>query len=160
MTPEFFVLLVVVGAARPLGRFFGWIMDGGAAWWPLASQEAIKKLGTNGGGFFNANSAHPYENPNALSNFLEMVAVLPIPAALVYTFGLAVGDTRQGWALLAAMVLVFAVAVTGLAAAEQQGNPAIAALGVNQNTTCCSPAAIWRASKPASASPPRRCSTR
>ncbi|NNM64469.1 MAG: potassium-transporting ATPase subunit KdpA [Burkholderiales bacterium] len=99
---------------------------------PVASQEAIKQLGTNGGGFFNANSAHPYENPNALSDFLEMVAVLLIPAALVYTFGLAVGDTRQGWALLAAMVLVFAVAVTGLAAAEQQGNPAIAALGVNQ----------------------------
>ncbi len=99
---------------------------------PVASQEAIKQLGTNGGGFFNANSAHPYENPNALSDFLEMVAVLLIPAALVCTFGLAVGDTRQGWALLAAMVLVFAVAVTGLAAAEQQGNPAIAALGVNQ----------------------------
>ncbi|OZB62502.1 MAG: potassium-transporting ATPase subunit KdpA [Thiomonas sp. 13-66-29] len=99
---------------------------------PVASQEAIKELGTNGGGFFNANSAHPYENPNALSNFLEMTAVLLIPAALVYTFGLAVGDTRQGWALLAAMVLVFAAAVSGLAAAEQQGNPAIAALGVNQ----------------------------
>ena len=99
---------------------------------PVASQEAIKELGTNGGGFFSANSAHPYENPNALSNLLEMIAVLLIPAALVYTFGLAVGDTRQGWALLAAMTLVFAVAVTGLAAAEQQGNPTIAALGVDQ----------------------------
>ena len=102
---------------------------------PVASQEAIKELGTNGGGFFNANSAHPYENPNALTNFLEMLAVLLIPAALVYTFGFAIGDTRQGWALLAAMVLVFAVAVTLLAAAEHQGNPAIGALGVDQAHT-------------------------
>ena len=102
---------------------------------PVASQEAIKELGTNGGGFFNANSAHPYENPNALTNFLEMLAVLLIPAALVYTFGYAVGDTRQGWALLAAMALVFAVAVTLLAAAEHQGNPAIGALGVDQAHT-------------------------
>ncbi len=99
---------------------------------PVASQEAIKELGTNGGGFFNANSAHPYENPNALTNFLEMLAVLLIPAALVYTFGVAVGDTRQGWALLGAMVLIFVVAVTALALAEYQGNPAIGALGVDQ----------------------------
>ena len=102
---------------------------------PVASQEAIKELGTNGGGFFNANSAHPYENPNALTNFLEMLAVLLIPAALVYTFGYAVGDTRQGWALLAAMVLVFAVAVIFLAAAEHHGNPAMNALGVDQAHT-------------------------
>ena len=70
---------------------------------PVASQVAIKQLGTNGGGFFNANSAHPFENPTPLSNFLEVLAILLIPAALCYTFGRMVGDTRQGWAILAAM---------------------------------------------------------
>ena len=74
---------------------------------PAASQIAIKQLGTNGGGFFNANSAHPFENPTPLSNFLEMLAILLIPAALCYTFGQMVGDTRQGWAILAAMVVIF-----------------------------------------------------
>ena len=74
---------------------------------PAASQIAIKQLGTNGGGFFNVNSAHPFENPTPLSNFLEMLAILLIPAALCYTFGKMVGDTRQGWALLAAMTIVF-----------------------------------------------------
>ena len=70
-----------------------------------ASQVAIKQLGTNGGGFFNVNSAHPLENPTPLSNFLEMLSILLIPAALCYTFGVMVGDTRQGWAMLAAMTL-------------------------------------------------------
>jgi K+-transporting ATPase ATPase A chain len=74
---------------------------------PAASQIAIKQLGTNGGGFFNANSAHPFENPTPLSNFLEVLAILLIPAALCYTFGRMVGDTRQGWAILAAMTIVF-----------------------------------------------------
>ena len=74
---------------------------------PMASQESIKELGTNGGGFLNANSAHPYENPTALSNFLEMLAMLLIPAGLTYTFGRMVGDTRQGWAVLAAMAMLF-----------------------------------------------------
>jgi len=73
---------------------------------PAASQVAIKQLGTNGGGFFNANSAHPFENPTPLSNFLEMLSILLIPAALVYAYGKLVGDTRQGWALLAAMTLI------------------------------------------------------
>ena len=76
---------------------------------PAASQIAIKQLGTNGGGFFNVNSAHPFENPTPLSNFLEMLAILLIPAALCYTFGKMVGDTRQGWAILAAMTLIFVV---------------------------------------------------
>ena len=99
---------------------------------PLASQESIKELGTNGGGFFNANSAHPYENPTALSNLLEMVAILIIPAALTYTFGRMVGDTRQGWAVLAAMVLLF-VSLLGVSAYnEQRGNPLLAGLGVDQ----------------------------
>ena len=88
---------------------------------PAASQVAIKQLGTNGGGFFNANSAHPLENPTALSNFLEMLAMLLIPAALCYTFGVMVRDTRQGWALLAAMTLMFAVLLTVCVSAEQQG---------------------------------------
>src|SRR5437879_10097307 len=73
---------------------------------PMASQEAIKELGTNGGGFLNANSAHPYENPTPLSNFLEMLALVIIPASLTYTFGRMVGDTRQGWAVLAAMIIL------------------------------------------------------
>jgi len=78
---------------------------------PVASQEAIKMIGTNGGGFFNANSAHPYENPNALTNFLQMLAIFLIPAALCFAFGRAVGDIRQGWAVLAAMTVLFVLAV-------------------------------------------------
>jgi len=99
---------------------------------PMASQEAIKELGTNGGGFLNANSAHPYENPTALSNFIEMLAILLIPTALTYTFGRMVGDTRQGWAVFAAMTVLFlALAVTAVKS-EQAGNPLFAKLGVDQ----------------------------
>jgi K+-transporting ATPase ATPase A chain len=102
---------------------------------PVASQEAIKELGTNGGGFMNANSAHPYENPNAITNFLEMFAILLIPAGLTYTFGRSVGDVRQGWAVLAAM-LILLVPLVGLAAySEQAGNPLIAHLGVDQSAS-------------------------
>jgi K+-transporting ATPase ATPase A chain len=99
---------------------------------PVASQESIKELGTNGGGFFNANSAHPYENPSALTNLLEMLAILAIPAGLTYTFGRMVGDTRQGWAVLAAMALLFVALLCVTLHSEQQGNPAIAGLGVDQ----------------------------
>lgn len=99
---------------------------------PVASQLAIKMLGTNGGGFFNANSAHPFENPGALSNFIQMLAMLAIPTALCGVFGRQVGDARQGVALLAAMVLIFVAAVLATTAFEQQGNPALAALGVDQ----------------------------
>jgi K+-transporting ATPase ATPase A chain len=102
---------------------------------PAASQIAIKQLGTNGGGFFNVNSAHPFENPTPLSNFLEMLAILLIPAALCYTFGVMVGDTRQGWTILAAMTLVFIVLIFVTVPAEQSGNPALTALGVDQSTT-------------------------
>jgi potassium-transporting ATPase potassium-binding subunit len=99
---------------------------------PMASQESIKELGTNGGGFVNANSAHPYENPTALSNFLEMFAILLIPMALTYTFGRLAGDTRQGWAVFAAM-LILLLPLVGLAVhSEQQGNPLIAKLGVDE----------------------------
>jgi K+-transporting ATPase ATPase A chain len=99
---------------------------------PAASQIAIKELGTNGGGFFNVNSSHPFENPTPLSNFLEMLSILLIPAALCYTFGKMIGDTRQGWAILVAMTVIF-VAMLGIAVwAEQTGNPAISSLGVDQ----------------------------
>jgi K+-transporting ATPase ATPase A chain len=99
---------------------------------PAASQIAIKQLGTNGGGFFNANSAHPFENPTPLSNFLEVLAILLIPAALCYTFGRMVGDTRQGWTILAAMTAVFVVLLALCVGAEQAGNPMLTALGVDQ----------------------------
>ena len=102
---------------------------------PAASQIAIKQLGTNGGGFFNVNSAHPFENPTPLSNFLEVLAILLIPGALCYTFGRMVGDTRQGWALLAAMTLVFVVLLAVCAGAEQAGNPSLAKLGVDQTVS-------------------------
>ena len=102
---------------------------------PVASQEAIKMIGTNGGGFFNANSAHPYENPNALTNLLQMLAIFLVPAALCFAFGRAVGDTRQGWAVLAAMTLMFVIAVMAIMPAEQAGNPQLAALGVDQITS-------------------------
>ncbi len=100
------------------------------AFGPAASQIAIKQLGTNGGGFFNANSAHPLENPTPLSNFAEVLAILLIPAALCYTFGVMVGDIRQGWALLAVMLLLFTALLGLTLAVEQAGNPALTALGV------------------------------
>lgn len=96
---------------------------------PAASQVAIKQLGTNGGGFFNANSAHPLENPTPLSNFLQMLAILLIPAALPYTFGRMVGDTRQGWAILAAMGTIFVTLLVVPIWAELGGNPLLTALG-------------------------------
>ena len=98
---------------------------------PVASQEAIKMLGTNGGGFFNANSAHPYENPTPLSNFAQMLAMLLIPVALCFAFGRVVGDVRQGWAVLAAMMVLFVAAVAVIVPAEQAGNPLLAPLGVD-----------------------------
>jgi K+-transporting ATPase ATPase A chain len=97
---------------------------------PVASQEAIKELGTNGGGFFNANSAHPYENPTPLSNFLEILLILSIPAALTNTFGRMVGKTRQGWAIYTAMMFLLVMAVGALYWAEYSGNPLLQKLGV------------------------------
>ncbi|MGE0861154.1 MAG: potassium-transporting ATPase subunit KdpA [Gammaproteobacteria bacterium] len=98
---------------------------------PVASQEAIKMLGTNGGGFFNANSSHPFENPTPLSNFVQMLSIFLIPAALCLTFGRMVGDERQGWAVLAAMTLIFVAMAVAAISFEQQGNPRLAALGVD-----------------------------
>jgi len=105
------------------------------AFGPAASQIAIKQLGTNGGGFFNANSAHPFENPTPLSNFLELLSVLVIPAALCYTFGYMVRDKRQGWALLAAMLIIFIPCLLICVHAEQAGNPLLAKLGVEQTAS-------------------------
>ena len=102
---------------------------------PVASQEAIKMLGTNGGGFFNANSAHPYENPTPLSNFVQMLAIFLIPAALCFAFGRLVGDQRQGVALLAAMSLIFVAATLVVMGAEQAAHPHLAALGVDQGAS-------------------------
>jgi potassium-transporting ATPase potassium-binding subunit len=102
---------------------------------PAASQIAIKQLGTNGGGFFNANSAHPFENPTPLSNFLELLAILLIPAALCYTFGRMVDDTRQGWAILTAMTLLFVLLLGVGMWAEQNGNPLLTPLGIDQAVT-------------------------
>ncbi len=102
---------------------------------PAASQIAIKQLGTNGGGFFNVNSAHPLENPTPLSNFLEMLSILLIPSALCYTFGMMVGDTRQGWAILAAMTLILVALIFVEVPLEQIGNPALASLSVDQSAT-------------------------
>ncbi|HEV7357256.1 MAG TPA: potassium-transporting ATPase subunit KdpA [Steroidobacteraceae bacterium] len=99
---------------------------------PVASQEAIKELGTNGGGFYNANSAHPYENPSPVTNLLEIFAILLIPFALTYTFGKMVGDTRQGWVLLAAMLILFVPLVIMAFHSEQFGNPLIAKQGIDQ----------------------------
>ncbi len=102
---------------------------------PVASQEIIKEFGTNGGGFFNANSAHPYENPTPLSNLLEMLAIFAIGAGLTYTFGLMAGDTRQGWALFGAMAILFLLGAGVAIWSEQRGNPNLAALGVNQTAS-------------------------
>ena len=102
---------------------------------PVASQEAIKMLGTNGGGFFNANSAHPYENPTALANFFQMLAIFLIPAGLVFAFGRVVGDSRQGWAVLAAMTVIFVMAVVAITPAEQAGNPLLLPLGMDQTAS-------------------------
>ncbi len=106
---------------------------------PAASQIAIKQLGTNGGGFFNVNSAHPLENPTPLSNLLQLLAILLIPAALCYTFGEMVGDRRQGWALLAAMLVIFVPLLTITTNSEQSGNPILAQLGADQSVSDSQP---------------------
>ncbi|MBP6180128.1 MAG: potassium-transporting ATPase subunit KdpA [Anaerolineales bacterium] len=106
---------------------------------PAASQVAIKQLGTNGGGFFNANSAHPLENPTPFSNFLEMLSILLIPAALCYTYGKMVGDTRQGWALLAVMTMVLVALLSVAIWVEQGGNPMFARLGIDQTQSATNP---------------------
>jgi len=102
---------------------------------PVASQEIIKELGTNGGGFFNANSAHPYENPDALTNLIEMLAVIVIPAGMFYMFGKMVGDTRQGWVLWIASAILLVIGMAVLISAEQSGNPLFNQFGIDQHAS-------------------------
>ncbi len=106
---------------------------------PVASQESIKELGTNGGGFYNANSAHPYENPTPLTNLLEMLAIILIPFALTYTFGKMVGDRRQGWAILSAMLILLVSLILVAYYSEQHGNPLIAKQGIDQVASTLQP---------------------
>jgi K+-transporting ATPase ATPase A chain len=106
---------------------------------PAASQVAIKQIGTNGGGFFNTNSAHPLENPTPISNFLELLAILLLPASLCYTFGKMVGDTRQGRSILAAMLLIFIPLLIWCLGHEQAGNPALSGLGIDQTAGTMQP---------------------
>jgi K+-transporting ATPase ATPase A chain len=109
---------------------------------PVASQLAIKMLGTNGGGFFNANSAHPYENPTPLTNFVQMLAIFLIPAALCFVFGRMVGDLRQGWTVFAAMTVLFVVFAVGAMTWEQQGNPLLAGINVGADDTAIATTAL------------------
>src|SRR5262249_17734761 len=99
---------------------------------PVASQVAIKMLGTNGGGFFNANSAHPFESPTPFTNLVHMLLIFVLGAGLTYTFGAMVKDTRQGWALFWAMAVMFFVGVLVVYSAEQTGNPMLAELGIDR----------------------------
>ena len=117
-------------------------LEGGAqviAQGSVASQEAIKMLGTNGGGFFNANSAHPFENPTPLSNFIQILSIFVIPAGFTYTFGKMVKDTRQGWAIFAAMSILFLAGVFVAYPSEQSGNPNLSALGIENHATASQP---------------------
>jgi potassium-transporting ATPase potassium-binding subunit len=134
----FALVLIWQGVPQNLQKYVdATTVEGGSqtiAQGPVASQIAIKQLGTNGGGFFNANSAHPYENPTPLSNFLEMLSIFVIGAALTYTFGHMVGDTRQGWALFGAMMAVFLMGLVVAYWAESAGNPAFDRLGIQTAT--------------------------
>jgi K+-transporting ATPase ATPase A chain len=106
---------------------------------PVASQEAIKMVGTNGGGFFNANSAHPFENPSPLTNFVQMLMIFVIPAGLTYTFGQMVSDQRQGWSVFAAMSVMFLIGVFVVYSAEQAGNPNLDKLGIESSASATQP---------------------
>lgn len=134
----FALVLVSQGVIQNLSPYLSvTTLEGGRqtlAMGPVASQEAIKLLGTNGGGFFNANSTHPFENPTPLTNLLEMLAILVIPAALTVTYGHMVGNRRQGLAILAAMLLLFVLALGAVYGSERYGNPTLRALGVSGPT--------------------------
>ncbi|GLH73505.1 potassium-transporting ATPase potassium-binding subunit [Geothrix limicola] len=126
------LLLVSQGVIQNLAAYVHTASGQVIAMGPVASQVAIKMLGTNGGGFFNANSAHPFENPNALSNLIQMLAIFVIPAALCLTFGRMVKDRRQGWAVLAAMSVIFVLALSVTTWAESKGNAGLKQLPVDQ----------------------------
>jgi K+-transporting ATPase ATPase A chain len=129
------LVLVALGIPQTLaGSVTASTMEGAKqviALGPVASQIAIKMLGTNGGGFFNANAAHPFENPNDISNFIQMLSIFSLGAGLTWTFGKAVGNTRQGWAILAAMMILFTAGATTAYIAESAGNPIHHAMGVD-----------------------------
>jgi K+-transporting ATPase ATPase A chain len=125
---------------------------------PVASQEAIKMFGTNGGGFFNANSAHPYENPTALTNLLQMVLIFVIGAGLTNVFGRMVGDERQGWAILSAMGVMFLAGVVVAYARKPRATPPSPRWAWTRPPARCKPAATWKARRSGSASPTRPCS--
>ncbi len=128
---------------------------------PVASQEAIKEFGTNGGGFFNANSGHPFENPNGFTNFLQMYFAASIAFGLAFTFGRMVGDKRQGRALFAVMAAFWIIPMLGVMYYETNGNPRLTAVGADQSVTSQTRAAgTWRARKFETAPPPRRCTAR
>jgi K+-transporting ATPase ATPase A chain len=133
------IVLVALGTPQTLGGYVDATTLEGAtqtiARGPVASQEIIKELGTNGGGFFNTNSAHPFENPSPLTDFLTNLSLLVIPAAIFYTFGRMVGDTRQGWTLWAASFVIVAMGIALALPIEHAGNPLIAQLGVDQSST-------------------------
>ncbi|MCC7370983.1 MAG: potassium-transporting ATPase subunit KdpA [Chloroflexi bacterium] len=135
----FAIVLVALGTPQTLGGYVDATTLEGAtqtiARGPVASQEIIKELGTNGGGFFNVNSGHPYENPSPLTDLLTNFAIIVIPAAIFFTFGRMVGDTRQGWALWAASFLIVVVGLAVTVTIEQRGNPLIGALGVDQTAS-------------------------
>jgi K+-transporting ATPase ATPase A chain len=125
---------------------------------PVASLESIKHIGTNGGGFFSMNAAHPFENPTPLTNTLHMLSMLLIPSALTYTLGTMIGRRRQGWVILGAFVVMFVGFLAVIYSAEQHGNPLVAGLGVDQQMSARSRAATWKARRCASASRRRACS--
>ncbi len=127
---------------------------------PVASQESIKELGTNGGGFYNANSAHPYENPTALTNLLEMLAIFIIPFALTYTFGKMIGDTRQGWVVLISMLILFVPLVITAFHSEHHGNPLVAKQGIDEVASVMQSGGNMEGWRPASVLPPPRSSPR
>lgn len=135
----FSVVLVEQGVLQNLSPYVTvQTLDGASqklAMGPVASQEAIKMLGTNGGGFFNANSAHPFENPTPISNFIEMLSIFLIPAGLVFTFGYMVGNRRQGYAIIASMILLFIIMLGTLYTSELNGNPILSSMGVSNPTS-------------------------
>jgi K+-transporting ATPase ATPase A chain len=132
------LVLVSQGVIQSLGHYVDFKSvtggNGTLAMGPVASQESIKMLGTNGGGFFNVNSAFPFENPNGLSNFLQILGLMIIPASLTYTYGRMIGSRRQGWTILAVMLALFAVSVAVVYVAEQHGTPAQHLAGVNTHS--------------------------
>lgn len=142
LLPMSFVLAVVLMSQGVVQSFsepvVAHTIEGGTQTIPLglvASQEAIKELGTNGGGYYGANSAHPFENPTPLTNFVEVLAILVIPASLTYMFGKFAGDSRQGWVLFSAMLLLFTISVAVIYSAERAGNPNLTAVGASQTAT-------------------------